>query len=705
MLKKVLLFTLVFSGIILPAPFAVAQNSENIIPCYTTENLDELIKKDPSIIQKKKDFDAFMVKIAEDHEAGNNTEAGRSVPRIIPVVVHVIHGGGTENISKEQINDQLRILNEDLRRLNADAVNTPLAFSGVAADCNIEFKLAKIDPNENCTNGIVRVLSPLTNGPLDRDDVKAVSYWPSNKYFNIWVVKNIDDGGSAGTILGYAQFPGFGPTATDGIVLRADYTGSIETAASSSYMGRTATHEVGHWLGLRHIWGDATCGNDNVSDTPKHRTTNSGCPNFPQDNNLCAGTGPDGEMFMDYMDYSSGSCQNMFTDGQKAVMDGVLGGSRANLISASNLTATGVNNPDILCKAEFVAKRNVICAGEEIDFSDDSFTGQISWAWDFPGGSPSSSGDQNPSITYSVPGIYNVTLTVNDGGSSKTITKTSYITVLPDTGRAIPVAEGFETISFPSNDWIISNNGGSVNWAVNSPAAATGTKSLKLNNVNSSVMEMSVNEFISSTIDLSALAAVNLTFKVAFAQKSATDNDKLSVHVSNTCGQSWAVRWSKSGSLLATAPLQTAAFTPGASQWIEHTVANIPSSYLTEDFRFKFQFTSGGGNNIYIDDINLYDPATVDMTENLSSNLNFMVFPNPVEENTIITFNLMEQQNVLITLTDILGRNVSVINNSALIAGEHRFDINNKDMALGKGVYIVKIIVNGRPFTKKLVMN
>ena len=701
MFKKLQLFTLVFSGILLSAPFAAAQKSENIIPCYTNENLDELIKKDPSLIQKRKDFDAFMVKIAEDHEAGVNVEAGRSAPKIIPVVVHVIHEGGTENISKEQINDQLRILNEDLRRLNADTVNTPLAFSGVAADCNIEFKLAKKDPNGNCTNGIVRVLSPLTNGPLNRDDVKALSYWPSNRYFNIWVVKNIDAGGSAGTILGYAQFP-FGAAATDGIVLRSDYTGSIETG-NLSYKGRTATHEVGHWLGLRHIWGDATCGNDNVNDTPKHRTTNYGCPNFPQNSNLCVGTGPNGEMFMDYMDYSNGTCMNMFTDGQKAVMDGVFGSFRANLISASNLTATGVNDPDILCKAEFMAKRNVICAGEAIDFIDDSFTGQTSWTWNFPGGSPSSSGNQNPSITYSTPGIYNVTLTVNDDVSTKTITKTSYITVLPDTGRAIPIAEGFETISFPNNDWTISNNGGSVNWSLNSSAAATGTKSLKLNNVSSPLAQM--NEFISSTIDLSSLSAVTLSFKVAFAQKSSSNNDKLVVFVSNNCGKNWAMRLIKTGSVLATAPVQTTAFIPSASQWKTYTISDIPSSYLTEDFRLKFQFTNGGGNNIYIDDINLYDPAATDMTESLSSNLNFMVFPNPAEENTIITFNLMEQQNVLITLTDILGRKVSVINNSALIAGEYRFDINNKDVALVKGVYIVKIIVNDRPFTKKLVMN
>ncbi|UPT65747.1 MAG: hypothetical protein M0D57_14645 [Sphingobacteriales bacterium JAD_PAG50586_3] len=136
-----------------------------------------------------------------------NNPAGEKAVRIIPVVFHVLHDGGPENISKAQIEDQIRILNEDFRRLNADTVNTPQPFKAVAADCNIEFRLANKDPQGNCTDGIIRINTPKTNDASDDNGAKGVSYWPRNQYLNVWVVKNIDDQGSGGIILGYAQLP------------------------------------------------------------------------------------------------------------------------------------------------------------------------------------------------------------------------------------------------------------------------------------------------------------------------------------------------------------------------------------------------------------------------------------------------------------------------------------------------------------------
>ena len=173
-IKIVLLFLLCFPV------FSFAQR------CVSEINFQEQAKKNPLLIQNRQLFEEQLTKYIAENKSYNKTTA---TPRIIPVVFHVIHEGGAENISKAQIEDQIRILNEDFRKLNADAANAPTPFKSVAADCNIEFRLAHKDPNGNCTDGILRVYSPLTNGPTNPDEVKSISYWNSSMYLNVWVSK------------------------------------------------------------------------------------------------------------------------------------------------------------------------------------------------------------------------------------------------------------------------------------------------------------------------------------------------------------------------------------------------------------------------------------------------------------------------------------------------------------------------------------
>ena len=243
-MKKIIAFSLVLSL------FVTVTKAQQVIPCYTNEMMQKLIDKNPSLQYRKDHFNEWLESLPKPKPDLQVQMAAR----IIPVVFHIIHEGGSENIPASWIRNQIDSLNKDYRRLNADTINTPSPFKQLSADCNVEFRLAQLDPNGNCTDGIVRVFSQETN--LGNDDSKALSYWPSNKYLNIWVVKFIDSQGGAGTILGYAQFPGFGPAATDGVMLRSDVVGCIGPDPFN-YKGRTLTHEVGHWLGLRHIWGDA----------------------------------------------------------------------------------------------------------------------------------------------------------------------------------------------------------------------------------------------------------------------------------------------------------------------------------------------------------------------------------------------------------------------------------------------------------------
>jgi len=241
----------------------------------------------------------------------------------IPVVFHVVYANGTQNISDAQIMSQLQILNDDFRRLNSDADNT----WSQAADSEVEFCLATNDPQGNPTDGILRVSTTVSSFGTS-DNVKFSSSggsdaWPAGSYLNFWVC-NVGGG-----ILGYAQFPG-GSAATDGVVCDYRYVGDMGTATAPFNLGRTATHEVGHWLNLYHIWGDGNCNQDDqVSDTPNSDAANFGCATGHQS---CSST----DMVQNYMDYSDDACMNLFTSGQKTRMQALFapGGFRASLATS-----------------------------------------------------------------------------------------------------------------------------------------------------------------------------------------------------------------------------------------------------------------------------------------------------------------------------------------------------------------------------------
>lgn len=246
----------------------------------------------------------------------------------IPVVVHVVHKTPEQDISREQVDSQIRVLNEDFRRRNPDASTIPAAFAPLAADARITFALATSDPAGNPTDGITRTRTTV-DAFGDDDSVKSsatggADAWPAAEYLNIWVCQ------LAGGLLGYAQFPG-GPAATDGVVVLHTAFGTTGTAAPPFNRGRTTTHEVGHWLNLRHIWGDdgdGCSGSDFVDDTPNQGGPNFGAPAFPT---LSCSNGPNGDMFMNYMDYVDDAAMVMFTAGQVTRMQAALDGPRSTI--------------------------------------------------------------------------------------------------------------------------------------------------------------------------------------------------------------------------------------------------------------------------------------------------------------------------------------------------------------------------------------
>jgi hypothetical protein len=243
----------------------------------------------------------------------------------IPVVVHVVFNKADENISVTQIRSQIAVLNRDYRATNPDRTKVPSVWGGLVADVRLQFALATKDPKSKRTSGITRTKTTRTSFG-DDDAVKftargGMNAWPTKKYLNMWVCT------LAGGLLGYAQFPG-GPQRTDGVVILNTAFGTTGSVKAPFNLGRSATHEVGHWLNLRHIWGDTEdcSGSDLVADTPNAAGPNFGKPKFPS---ISCGNGPSGDMFVNYMDYVDDDAMMMFTTQQAVRMQAALDGARS----------------------------------------------------------------------------------------------------------------------------------------------------------------------------------------------------------------------------------------------------------------------------------------------------------------------------------------------------------------------------------------
>ena len=297
--------------------------------CSTAEYEQQQFAADPTLINKKKSIESAILQ-PRSSAVGSRTSHINIIK--IPVVVHILYHTNAQAISDAQVQSQIDALNRDYRKLNKDALSIPARFAGFAADCQIEFALATRDPKGRSTSGVVRKYSPVTEWTMD-DNIKLSSKmgddaWDAASYLNIWV-------GNLHKLAGYASVLG-GPLEKDGVVINSNAFGMINTSAPYN-MGRTAVHEVGHWLGLKHIWGDADCGDDGIYDTPQQRSFTTGCPTGIR---ITCGNAPDGDMYMNYMDFTNDACLLMFTNGQKEKMRNLFaaGGYRYSILSSKGLS-------------------------------------------------------------------------------------------------------------------------------------------------------------------------------------------------------------------------------------------------------------------------------------------------------------------------------------------------------------------------------
>ena len=571
-------------------------------------------------------FESWMSKKLEVQSTINRSSSITNTKQVItiPVVVHIIHNGeaiGTgSNIPDSRVTDQIQRLNDDFRRLNDDTVNTPTEYLPVAADTEIEFVLAKRDPYGLSTTGINRL--PGTRPLYDlvhNTELKALSYWPAEDYMNIWVVQ-------LESLLGYAQFPvstlqGLDIASenrlTDGVVIDTDFFGD-NPGLNPESIGRTSTHEIGHFLGLRHIWGDGGCGADDFcTDTPLSSGSNFGCP----DANTC---GSD-DMVENYMDLSDDLCMNLFTICQKNRMRVVLNNSprRASLATSAALSPPVMVNNDAGIR-EITMPQSNSCLTEVAPSAIIQNTGtnlitslQVQLLVNgmvVESKSVSNNLDLLEMTTVSFGNIpiadmtkieleileTNGTFDGNSENDKKEVTLDSQAFI------SLPIMEEFPILP---PQWDIRNDDNSVTWeVVTAPSINSDNKAARVNFFSYGNANGEYDYLITPALDLSTFTGLSLEFDVAYAPFSFGDEDGLIVAVSDDCGNTFPIQnyvYQKEGQNLATATINGGSFVPsGGNDWRTESI-NLDQFAGTEQVKIAFISINDFGNNLYLDNVNI----------------------------------------------------------------------------------------------------
>jgi PKD repeat protein len=557
------------------------------------------------------EFRADLAQLILQQAQSASDQGLRAETIYIPVVFHVIHDNGPENISDDQIRDGLRILNEDFNAGNHELGDVVSAFQSIIGDAEIEFRLAVIDLNGDYTTGIDRVKSTET---YTGDDGSKLNVWPRSKYLNVWVTDAITVVGANASA--YAIRPAYADAVpgSDGVIINHRYLGSIGTAISN---GHTLSHEVGHYLDLPHTWGetnfpecDGTSTNpndpcfgvnncnedDGISDTPICLGTLGGC----NTSRTTCGSLDNVQNFMDYA-----NCDYMFTKGQVNRMRATLNLSvaqRNKLWTSSNYAATGMTE---LAEARFYLERRTVCRGGSLTLIDESRYDPETWLWEITGPEQHTSTEQHPTITFATAGYYNVKLTVTQGAISKTVEQEDAIYVSDVYGAGAPFKEDFDA---PMAGWVVNNTGyvdDKYTWQLKSDVGYDDDQSFMVYNFGGK--HRNPDELIFAAIDTRGMDQINVDFKVAYGRLNNDDKDALALMVSNDCGVSWKQLWAANSAILNDGkPLTSNAYKPSSqSEWVTFTINNAPLVWFQDLALLKFVFHAGGGNQLYVDNINV----------------------------------------------------------------------------------------------------
>lgn len=645
--------------------------------CGTEQKVRESLEAHPELVQEHEAHKKYVEELIREN-GGNKTNGVIT----IPTVIHVVYRTSAQNLSAARIQEQIDILNEDYRRLNPDASQTHADFVSVAGDCSIEFCLATRDPSGNTTDGITRTQTTTSNiGSTNQYYVQA-PIWDRTKYMNIWVCE------LGGGLLGFAYKPGTAGASYDGIVIGYQYFG--ETGASSPYnKGRTTTHEVGHWLGLDHIWGDGGCGvDDGIADTPESDAANYSC-------NLNTTSCGSRDMVQNYMDYTNDGCMNIFTNGQCAVMNSTLSGSRGTLVFSNGCSGgtppptacdtTSLNNPlqgtatlyasggtgawgyvaghnnyGDISKANYYSNSSgyTSCENVRVWFGAAAAASSASkvtvFVWDEVGGEPGTVlAQQDVLIDDIVAAGGDITATFSTPAtlSGAFFAGVKYTYTAGDTVGLITNADGDVTTG---TAW--------EQWNDNSWHAYNSTSSWQL-------------ELDHAIFPLVGGGA--LTVAISPASPTIVAGGNVALTASGGSTYSWS-------------PATGLSSTTGA------TVTASPSVTTT----YTVTATDAGGNCTGQETVTV-TVTPVSVEESLLGNTSLQVYPNPNSGTFQLEFNQLDRKNMTIEVTNMIGQ-VIYKENLSSFSGDYKNTINLN--SAGKGIYILRITDGANGIARKVVV-
>jgi hypothetical protein len=655
------------------------------------------MQRDPGMARRMAEIERFAHARAAQAGALRNTDTILT----IPVVVHVVYNTPTQNLPDAIVESQIEVLNETFRLQNADTSAIPGPFKPVAADTRIEFCLARFDPDGNPTNGITRTQTSKTFFPDDSVKFNAGGghdAWPYESYLNIWVAP-ISPG-----LLGYASsIGGGGDPQLDGVVIGWEYFGNPSPDPAFN-LGRTATHEVGHWLGLRHIWSDDNdCSTDDgIADTPPQLDPNYGCKTFPS---ISCNNGPNGDMFVNHMDYSDDACLLMFTANQRDVMRAILsaGGSRYSIrksvgclnpdFNDAGITAILSPGPEI-CGGDFEAKArmrnfgtNALTQAEVEFYMDGSLSATFPWTGTL-------GSNQQAIISQS---FFNL-----PAGPHQLIVKTASpnnsldpvqannadtldFVVLDNQGIAAPYAEGLEGAAFPPAGWQLVNPDALTGWQRTSSASYAGSASVFMDNFNYASVG-AADEFLLPDVDISAFSQPQLSFWVAYAQFGANTGfaDTLEVWLSSDCGITYKRYYQKFGASLATRSPLGGPFVPaGAGEWRKESISLSDFAGST-GLSVRFRAINNYENNLYVDNINLEQSVVLSLP---GLERSARLYPQPAQGQLWLHWEGSLRPAAALSLQDLAGRALRQYQVSLIPGEAQALDVRG----LPAGLYFLRI--------------
>ncbi len=689
-------------------------------PCGTTKVLEALYEYDSNFAERRaeieKETEAYYRQAVEKEGATRATIT-------IPVVFHVIYNREAQNIPDSIIHSQMEVLNEDFSGLNVDIANVPDYFSDAVGIANIEFCLASRDPNGNPSTGITRKETSRTNFPdLDPSDgfdsftamhfdkSGGVDAWDTKQYLNIWVC-NV---GTTNT-LAWAYLPG-ADERVDGIVCRYEYLGRPSLAGDPYSLGRTLTHEVGHWLNLFHTFdndGGNTCSQDFVEDTPSQRSSNFGCPNFPR--STCKNHS---DMFMNYMDYTDDDCGIMFTKGQVKRMEAALSTTRKGILNSigctepanhdaqiSNLISPIVDNclfSDISIFVEFANKGKKPLNTLNINYQlDNGSVNVFQWEGEL---APQQTTPAMVGFASLDPGLHHLvvyTSLPNGEPDAYPMQDTLHRYFYVGEGTTAPFFEDFNTLH-TKNAWTTFDSGNAVPWhyittVSNGDSIITGA--MGVNHYFHVFFDgvSTYDELVSPSIDLRLMNDPYLVFDYSY-HFDRTNEDDLQIFASTDCNQTREMIYHKKGDSLSTR------FYPALldeNDWSRDTVDL--ADYAGESIILTFKTTTAGGSWLFIDNI-LVDgiPFAVGSSSNPTIDFKMEVYPNPCtnHEPTWVSIENSSIGNSTLRLFSTSGEQV-LTQQVHLKEGNQKVPLSIENVSTG--LYFLEIIdATGRRVVEKL---